>query len=128
MANKKTVMQMYEEIRGLCQTDEQRAFIDKRMEITAKKNASGKNAEPTPKQKAKMEHDAVLRELVVNTMVRDTKYSATDLVKMVNHVDIPSTQKMTALLNVLCDENKVSNELTKGRSLYYLSAVSADKE
>lgn len=127
MTNKKTVMQMFEEIRGLCVTDEQRAFIDKRMEITAKKNAN-RSGEPTPKQKEKMAQDAILREKVLSVMVEDATYTPTDLVKLVDTAEIPNTQKLTPLLTALVDAGVLTKETVKGRSVYSLSADSADEE
>ena len=127
MANKKTVMQMFEEIRGLCVTDEQRAFIDKRMEITAKKNAN-RSDEPTPKQKEKMAQDAILRDAVVAVMVADATYTPTDLVKLVDDPAIPNTQKLTPLLTALVTDGVLTKATVKGRSVYSLSADSADEE
>lgn len=120
MANKKTVVQMYEEVLALCETDEQRAFINKRIEITQKKNAS-KSAEPTPKQKEKMAADEVIENAIVAVMEPTIKYTPTDLLKLVDGV--PSTQKLTPRLTALVESGKVAKETVKGRTVYSIVVV-----
>ena len=127
MANKKTVVQMFEEIKALPGlTDEQIAFLEKRIEITKKKNAN-RSAEPTPKQKEKMAHDAELRGKVVAVMVEGSTYTPSDLVKLVDIAEIPNTQKITPMLTALVADGVLTKETVKGRSVYSLSAVSADE-
>ena len=128
MANKKTVVQMYQEIlaiQGL--TQEQKDFLNKRIEITQKKNAN-RSAEPTPKQLEKMAETKALQNKVVAVMVADTKYTPTDLVKLVADPAITSTQKLTPLLTALVADGVLAKIVEKGRSVYSLSAVNADEE
>lgn len=128
MANKKTVVQMYQEIlaiQGL--TQEQKDFLNKRIEITQKKNAN-RFAEPTPKQLEKMAETKALQDKVVAVMVADTKYTPTDLVKAVADPVITSTQKLTPLLTALVADGVLVKDTEKGRSVYSLSAVNADEE
>ena len=127
MAKKKTVVEMFEEIKALCKTDEQKAFIDKRIEITKKKNASGKGGELTPKQKEKMAHDAELRGKVVAVMVEGVTYTPSDLVKLVDIAEIPNTQKLTPMLTTLVTDGVLTKATVKGRSVYSLSADTADE-
>lgn len=127
MATKKTVVEMFEEIKALCKTDEQKAFIDKRIEITKKKNASGKGSELTPKQKEKMAHDAELRGKVVAVMVEGVTYTPSDLVKLVDIAEIPNTQKLTPMLTTLVTDGVLTKATVKGRSVYSLSADTADE-
>ncbi len=127
MANKKTVVQMYEElltIEGL--TQEQKDFLNKRIEITKKKNAN-RSAEPTPKQKEKMAHDKALRDKVVAVMVKGVSYTPSDLVKLVDVAEIPNTQKLTPMLTTLVTEGVISKVVEKGRSYYSLSVETADE-
>ncbi len=127
MANKKTVVQMYEElltIEGL--TQEQKDFLNKRIEITKKKNAN-RSTELTPKQKEKMAHDKELRDRVVAVMVKGKSYTPSDLVKLVDVEEIPNTQKLTPMLTALVTEGVVSKVVEKGRSYYSLSAETADE-
>lgn len=127
MANKKTVVQMFEEIKALPGlSKEQIAFLDKRIEITQKKNAN-RSAEPTPKQKEKMAYDAELRGKVVAVMVEGATYTPSDLVKLVGIAEIPNTQKITPMLTTLVTEGVLTKATVKGRSVYSLSADTADE-
>ena len=127
MATKKTVVEMYEEIMAIDGlTEEHKAFLAKRIEITKKKNAGG--GEPTPKQKEKMAKDAELRDKVVNAMSEGVGYNVGDLVKLVADPSIVSSQKMTPLLTTLVTEGRVVKATVKGRSVYSLpSADTADE-
>jgi predicted transcriptional regulator len=127
MANKKTVVQMYEEllaIEGL--TQEQKDFLTKRIEITKKKNAN-RSTEPTPKQLEKMAHDKELRDKVVAVMEQGASYTPSDLVKLVDVAEIPNTQKLTPMLTALVSEGVVIKTTEKGRSKYSLPAETADE-
>ena len=127
MANKKTVVQMYEELMAIpTLTEEQKNFLAKRIEITQKKNAN-RSTEPTPKQREKMAHDVELRNAIVSVMVADTTYTPSDLVKLVDNAEIPNTQKITPLLTALVGDRVLIKATVKGRSVYSLSAVSADE-
>ena len=128
MANKKTVVQMYEEIlqvAGL--TDEQRAFIEKRIEITKKKNAN-RSAEPTPKQREKMEQDERFKQAIANVMEANVAYTPSDLVKLIDIAEITSTQKITPLLTAMVNDGVLTKATVKGRSVYSLSADNADED
>ena len=128
MANKKTVVQMYEGIlANYPLTDEDKAFIEKRIEITKNKNAN-RSTEPTPKQKEKMAQDAILRDAVVAVMVAGETHTPTDLVKLVDNPAIPNTQKLTPLLTALVESGVLTKATVKGRSVYSLSADNADEE
>ena len=128
MANKKTVVQMYEELMAIpTLTEEQKNFLAKRIEITQKKNAN-RSAEPTPKQKEKMAHDAELRGKVVAVMAEGVTYSPSDLVKLVDNAEIPNTQKLTPLLTALVGEGVLTKATVKGRSVYSLFAETADED
>lgn len=127
MANKKTVVEMFEEIKALPGlTQEQVEFLEKRIEITKKKNAN-RSAEPTPKQLEKMAHDAELRGKVVAVMAEGVTYTPSDIVKLVDTAEIPNTQKLTPLLTALVGEGVLTKATVKGRSVYSLSADTADE-
>ena len=128
MANKKTVVEMFEEIKALPGlTKEQIDFLEKRIEITKKKNAN-RSAEPTPKQKEKMAHDAELRNKVVAVMAVGITYTPTDLVKLVDDPAIPNTQKLTPMLTALVTDGVLTKGTVKGRSVYSLFAETADED
>ena len=127
MANKKTVVQMYEELMAIpTLTEEQKNFLAKRIEITQKKNAN-RSTEPTPKQLEKMAHDAELRGKVVAVMAEGVTYTPSDIVKLVDTAEIPNTQKLTPLLTTLVGEGVLTKATVKGRSVYSLSADTADE-
>ena len=129
MANKKTVVQMYEELLAIAGlTDEQKAFLEKRIEITKKKNASGKTGELTPKQREKLAEIKALQDKVVAVMTADIKYTPTDLVKLVDDPAIPNTQKLTPMLTALVTDGVLVKDSEKGRSVYSLSADTVDEE
>ena len=131
MANKKTVMEQYDAIKAMLNGEtvegytlaDAVAFIDKRMEITAKKNASGKNAEPTPKQREKMAETERMKSDVLSVMADNTQYSPTDLLKLVDNPAITSTQKLTPLLTALIGDGAIVKNTVKGRSVYSLPTV-----
>ena len=124
MANKKTVVQMYEEILAIpTLTAEQKAFIEKRIEITQKKNANRGNGEPTPKQKEQMALNAEIENAIVSAMAEGVSYTASDLVKLIDRSDVASTQKLTPRLTALVEANKVIKSITKGRTNYTLPSA-----
>ena len=124
MANKKTVVQMYEEILAIpTLTAEQKTFIEKRIEITQKKNANRGNGEPTPKQKEKMAVDTAIEDAVLSAMVEGASYTASDLVKLIDRTDVPNTQKLTPRLTALVGDNRVVKSVVKGRTNYALPSA-----
>lgn len=128
MANKKTVVQMYEGILEKYQlNDEDKAFIEKRIEITKKKNAGSANGELTPKQKEKLAKTEELKSSVLRVMAVGVSYSPSELVKLVGNEEIPNTQKLTPLLTALVEEQKMVKTTEKGRSKYALPAETADE-
>ena len=128
MATKKTVVEMYEEILPLCATEEQRAFIEKRIEITKKKNASGKTGELTPKQKEKMEQNEGYKTAIIAVMSENVQYTPSDLVKLLSNPAIVNTQKITPLLTALVEEKRLVKATVKGRSVYSLPSVEGESE
>ena len=128
MANKKTVVQLYEEIlANPTLTAEQKEFISKRIEITQKKNASGKSAEPSPKRKAQLTEYEVIENAVVGAMVVGNKYTPTELLKIVPNLPTDyNTQRLTPRLTALVTANRLTKEMVKGRSVYSLAPTAED--
>lgn len=123
MSNKKmTVVEMFEQIKSHLTDPAEIEFIEKRIEITKKKNAN-RSAEPTPKQREKMEQDAILRSKVMAVMVANATYTPTDLVKLVDDPAIPNTQKLTPMLTTLVNDGLLTRATVKGRSVYSLPSV-----
>ena len=124
MATKKTVVEMYKEILAIPSlTDEQKAFLEKRIEITQKKNANRGNGEPTPKQKEQMALNAEIENAILSAMAEGVSYTASDLVKLIDRSDVASTQKLTPRLTALVEANKVIKSVTKGRTNYALPSA-----
>lgn len=124
MANKKTVVEMYEGIlANYPLNDEDKAFIEKRIEITKKKNANRGNSEPTPKQLEKMAVDTAIENAVLSVMVSGVTYTASDLVKLIDRPDVPNTQKLTPRLTALVTDGKAVKGTVKGRSVYSLPST-----
>jgi hypothetical protein len=124
MATKKTVVQMYEGILTKYALDaEDKAFIEKRIEITQKKNANRGNGEPTPKQKEKMAVDTAIEDAVLSVMAEGVSYTASDLVKLIDRTDVPNTQKLTPRMTALVGDNKVVKSTVKGRTHYSLPST-----
>lgn len=128
MANKKTVVEMYKEILAIpALNDEQKAFIAKRIEITEKKNASGKTGEPTPKQKEKMAADALIEQNVLSAMAEGVQYTPTDLLKIVEGLpEDYNTQRLTPRLTAMVKAGSVVKATVKGRSVYSLAVADSE--
>ncbi len=121
MANKKTVVQMYEGILAKYQlNDEDKAFIEKRIEITKKKNANRGNGELTPKQKEKLAAEKAIEDKVLSVMDPGIQHTPSDLVKLLGMESVPNTQKLTPRLTALVTDGKLVKETVKGRSVYSL--------
>ena len=136
MANKKTVVENYDAIKAMLNgetvegytLEQALTFLDKRIEITKKKNASGKGAELTPKQKEKMEQTEGYKTAIVSAMTENTQYTPSDLVKLVGIEEIRNTQKITPMLTALVEEKRLVKATVKGRSVYALPSAEGESE
>ena len=118
MANKKTVVEMFEEIKALPGlTEEQVEFLEKRIEITKKKNASGsgENAKPT---KTQLENEGIKNTIV--SVLTTTPATITDLIKSSADLAGYTNQKVSALLTQLLKERRVVRTEVKGKAHYAL--------
>lgn len=118
MANKKTVVQMYEELMAIpTLTEEQKNFLAKRIEITQKKNASGsgENAKPT---KTQLENEGIKDTIV--SVLTTTPTTITDLIKSSADLAGYTNQKVSALLTQLLKERRVVRTEVKGKAHYAL--------
>ena len=125
MSNKKkTVVEMFEQIKSHLTDPVEIEFIEKRIEIAKKKNASGNSGELTPKQREKMEQTEGYKSAIVNSMVDGVQYTPTDLLKVVEGLPAEcNTQKLTPMLTALTKENRLVKATVKGRSVYSLPSV-----
>ena len=128
MANKKTVVEQYEEIlANPTLTEKQKEFLKSRIEITQKKNARGKNAEPTPKRKAQLTEYETIENEIMLVLRGGAKLTPTELLKLLpSCAGEMSTQKLTPRLTALVTNNKVVREMVKGRSVYSLAPTAED--
>lgn len=117
MANKKTVVELYKEIlANPSLTDEQKAFIEKRIELTEKKNAkNGENAKPT---KTQVENEGI-KSVILSTLTA-TPMTIGELVKANAELTGYSNQKISALLTQLLKTNAVVRTEVKGKAFYAL--------
>ena len=119
MANKKTVVEMYEEIlaiEGL--TDEQKSFLEKRIEITKKKNANrGENAKPT---KTQLENEGIKTTILTELAKVVKPITITDFIKGSESLGGYSNQKISSLMGQLLKDHKVVRVVEKGKSYYSL--------
>lgn len=116
MAVKKTVVEMYEEILAISSlTDEQKTFIEKRIEITKKKNANRGEAKPT---KTQLENENI-KSVILSTL-STTPITISALVKASAELADLSNQKISALLTQLLKANAVVRTEVKGKAFYAL--------
>ena len=118
MANKKTVVQMYEEILALPNlTTEQKSFIEKRIEITMKKNAN-RSTSMTPKQKENED----IKTTILSAMSTAPK-TIGEIAKGSDELLGYSNQKISALLTQLLKDEKVIRTTEKGKAYYSLPSA-----
>ena len=101
MSNKKTVVEMFTEIMnvpGL--SDEQRAFLARRIELTEKKNAKGAST-PTKTQVANEGIKAVLIDVLTES---NAPMSISDMQKNSAELAELSNQKLSALITQLINK------------------------
>jgi hypothetical protein len=116
MATKKTVVELYKEIlANPSLTDEQKAFIEKRIELTEKKNANRGEAKPT---KTQLENEGI--KSVILSALTATPTTITDLIKANAELSGYSNQKISALLTQMLNEGKVARTTAKGKAFYAL--------
>ena len=121
MSKKKTIVEMYEEIKkvpGL--SAEQIAFLDKRIEITQKKNAKSADGERKP-TKLQLANEGIKVDILSALSGFDKAVSINDLQKSSAELAKLSNQKITALLTQLLEDNKVERTVVKGRAYFALA-------
>lgn len=132
MANKKTVVENFDAIKAMLNgetvegytLEDALSFLDKRIEITQKKNANrGENAKPT---KTQLENE-VIKETIVTALTNIGKPATIgELMKTDPGLADYSNQKITALLTQLLTDNKVERTAVKGKAHYAVSTPSTE--
>ena len=116
---KVTKRDRYAEIRAILETngkEELVKFVDHELELLAKKNSSDRK--PTATQKANEE----LKALVLSLMEDNRLYTINEMLKVFDLPEIDgnpvSNQKLSALVNRMVDEGKVTKTIDKRKSYF----------
>lgn len=100
-------------------TDERKAFLEKRIEVTAKKNASGGEKKLSKEQIA---NEGIKTE-ILNDMESGKAYTISDMIKVLPSCAMLSQNKVNALVKQLKDDGKVIRSENKGRAYFTLAEV-----
>jgi len=99
-------------------TDERKAFLEKRIEVTAKKNAkSGGEKKLTKNQ----EQNEVYKTEILNSMEVGKSYTISDMLKMFVCCEGLLQNKVNALVKQLKDSGKVIRTEIKGKAYFTLA-------
>ena len=116
---KVTKRDRYAEIRAILEEngkEELVQFVDHELELLAKKNSSDRK--PTATQKANEE----LKVLVLSLMEDNRLYTISEMLKVFDLPEIDgnpvSNQKLSALVNRMVDEGKVTKTIDKRKSYF----------
>lgn len=113
---KKTLVEMFNEILPLCETEEQRAFILDRIDKTARKNTDRK---PTAAQlQAKSKAEELLEFFKASP---DTMFTVSELIKKApcfNTMSECSTSYATSIVTKLRNAGAINRTEVKGRAYY----------
>jgi hypothetical protein len=132
MASKKTVVENFDAIKDMLNgktvegytLEDALSFLDKRIEITQKKNANrGENAKPTKTQLENEDIKAVILS-ALSTIGKPTTIG--DLVKSSAELSGYSNQKISSLLTQLLKADKVERTEVKGKAYYALPTPSTE--
>ena len=109
-SNKKTIIEQYEEIKAILKengllTEEKEQFLDKRIEVTAKKNASGSNGEKklTPTQVANQGIASAIYEYLATA---NKALTISQMIKEIPTCSVLSNQKINGILSKLYSNDK----------------------
>lgn len=93
------------------------SFIDKEMELLAKKNSG-----TSKKQTATQRENEVLKELIKKFLITHSDQTVTQITKGIPELADLSNQKVSRLCRDLVESNELVKIVDKGRSLFSLSA------
>ena len=109
-SNKKTIIEQYEEIKAILKengllTEEKEQFLDKRIEVTAKKNASDSNGEKklTPTQVANQGIASAIYEYLATA---NKALTISQMIKEIPVCSVLSNQKINGILSKLYSNDK----------------------
>lgn len=93
-------------------TETRAEFIDHEIEMLSRKNSTTTNRKPTKAQKENEELKAQVFEYMTN------KAAPVTASEIMNEIKLNSTQKATALLNMLATDGKISRSSEKGKASF----------
>jgi hypothetical protein len=115
--NFKDLIEVLEE-NGLL-TEDRKAFLEKRIEITEKKNASGNGEKKLSKTQ---EANEGYKSAILEEMEKGKSYTITDMCKeLPTCVELASPNKVNALVKQLKDSGKVIRSEVKGKAYFTLA-------
>ena len=113
---KKTLIEMFNELLPLCETEEQKAFILDRIDKTARKNTDRKPTEQQLTNKKRAEELLDFMKANPNTMFR-----VAELIKKApcfNSMDYCSINYANAIVQILRKEESITRTEVKGNAYY----------
>jgi DNA-directed RNA polymerase sigma subunit (sigma70/sigma32) len=114
--NFKDIIKVLEE-NGLL-TEDRKAFLEKRIEVTEKKNASKGGEKKLSKEQIANEE---IKSNILNEMEAGKSYTISDMLKSLNCCEMLSQNKVNALVKQLKDEGKVIRTEAKGKAYFTLA-------
>lgn len=127
MANKNTekkltLKDMYLDlltIKEIAENKARREFVEGRISQLEKKNANT-SANGEKKLTATQTENLKLKDAIYNTMASDTKYTVSDIMKLVPELDGLNSQKVNALVGQMYKVDKVIERIEEKRRAYFI--------
>ena len=124
MEKKMTKREYFEKIKGLVPEDETEviAFIDKQIEMIDKKTESTKAKRSEDELSKKLKESALdILSKAPNPMQASEIIAQEPIRSMVNDKGNPiTTQKMSSVLNKMCEANDIQKKKEKNKTLFYI--------
>ena len=99
-------------------TDARREFLEKRIEVTEKKNASKGGEKKLSKEQIANEE---IKSNILGEMEKGKSYTISDMLKSLTCCEMLSQNKVNALVKQLKDEGKVIRTEAKGKAYFTLA-------
>lgn len=126
MANtnkKPTIVENFKDIIAVLEangllTEDRKAFLEKRIEVTEKKNASKGGEKKLSKEQIANEE---IKSNILDEMEKGKSYTISDMLKSLTCCEMLSQNKVNALVKQLKDEGKVIRTEAKGKAYFTLA-------
>ncbi len=99
-------------------TEDRKAFLEKRIEVTEKKNASGGGEKKLSKEQIANEE---IKSNILDEMETGKSYTISDMLKSLTCCEMLSQNKVNALVKQLKDSGKVIRTEAKGKAYFTLA-------